>query len=288
MLALWFALLAAFFAAAPPEHQAEIEAWRSQRLAALKADDGWLTVAGLFWLHEGFNPAGNDPEAMVTVPTGAKSIGAFHFEGGKTTFHPAAGAALFLNRTPVKGPVSMKSDASGAPPDVLTYQDLTMFVIKRGARHAIRMRNKNSQMRREFAGLHYYPVRKDLRFEARFTTYAQPKSITIPNILNEEEQQQSIGYASFTYQGKEYTLEPVVEDGQLFYIFKDLTAGQETYPAGRFFYTDMPKNGLVTIDFNKAYNPPCAFTPFATCPLPPKQNRLPIRIEAGELTYGNH
>lgn len=284
--ALYFAL--AFFAA-PPTYHAQIEDWRAKREAALKTDQGWLTVAGLFWLHAGENPAGNNPDAVVSLPRGAKSIGSFHFEAaGQTTFHPAAGAAIYRSGTPVKGPVTLKSDDNGATPDVLTYLDFQLLVIKRGARHAVRMRDKNSQMRREFTGLHWYPVREDMRFEAKFTTYPQPKTITIPNILNEEEQQKTIGYATFTFQGKDYTLEPVVEDDQLFYIFKDSTAGKGTYPAGRFLYSGMPKDGHVILDFNKAYNPPCAFTPYATCPLPPKQNRLPLRIEAGELSYGHH
>ena len=289
MLAPWLVLPLAFFAAAATAgYQAQIEDWRAKREATLKSDEGWLTVAGLFWLHDGDNAAGNNPDAVVTLPSGAKSFGTFHFDAGKITFRPTPGLPIYLNGNPVKGPVAIKSDEGGAKADVLIYQDLTMFVIKRGTRYAVRMRDKNSQMRREFAGLHWYPVRADMRFEAKFTTYPQPKTITIPNILNEEEQQKSIGYATFTYQGKDYTLEPVVEDDQLFYIFKDPTSTKETYPAGRFFYTDMPKNGHVTLDFNKAYNPPCAFTPYATCPLPPKQNRLAVRIEAGELKYGHH
>ena len=288
MTGLWLYLSLAFFAAAPSEYQAQIEDWRAQREATLKSDRGWLTVAGLFWLRDGDNPAGNDPDAVVALPSGAKSIGVFRFADGKATFHPAAGAAVYFNGSPVKGPVALKSDTDGATPGVLDYQDLSMFVIKRGARHAIRLRDKNSPMRCEFTRLQWYPVREDLRFDARFTSYEQARTIAIPNILNEVEQQKTIGYATFTYQGHDYTLEPVVEDNQLFYIFKDQTAGKGTYPAGRFLYSDFPKNGRVTLDFNKAYNPPCAFTPYATCPLPPKQNRLPFRIEAGELNYGHH
>ena len=289
MTALWLAFYLVFFpATAPTGYQAQIEDWRVKREAALKAENGWLSVAGLFWLHEGDNAAGSNPEAVVVLPAGAKSIGAFRFVSGKASFMPAAGAAVYWNGTPVRGPVVLKSDEGGTNPDALTYLDTTMTVIKRGTRHAVRMRDKNSQMRRDFTGLHWYPVREDLRFEARFVTYDKPKMIPVPNILNEVEESKSMGYAVFTYQGQEYTLEPVVEGDQLFYIFKDMTAGKETYPAGRFVYSDLPKNGHVILDFNKAYNPPCAFTPYATCPLPPKQNRLAVRLEAGELKYGNH
>jgi uncharacterized protein (DUF1684 family) len=288
MTALWLTLLVGFFAADPSGYQAQMDDWRAKREAALKTDTGWLTVAGLFWLNEGDNRAGNDPDASIVLPGGARSIGIFRFAGGTASFIPTKGVAVFLNGSLVRGPVALKSDDGGTAPDQLTHLDTTMFVIKRGARFAVRMRDKNSQMRREFTGLHWYPVREDVRFEAKFTKYPEPKTVEIPNILNEIEQEKSIGYASFKYQGHEYTLEPVVEEDHLFYIFKDQTAGKETYPAGRFLYSEMPKDGHVVLDFNQAINPPCAFTPYATCPLPPKQNRLAVRIEAGELNYGHH
>ena len=287
MTALWFALYMGFFAAPPSGYESQIEDWRAKREAGLKADDGWLSVAGLFWLHEGDNPAGNDPNAVVTLPEGAKSIGVFRFHNAKASFVPGSPDVL-LNGKPVTGPIALQSDENMATPDRLAYHDVSLTVIKRGTRHAIRMRDKNSVMRRGFTGLHWYPVRDALRFEAKFVMYPQPKTISVPNILNEVDEQKSIGYAEFTYQGQRYTLEPVVEGDQLFYIFKDQTAGKETYPAGRFLYSEMPKDGHVVLDFNKAYNPPCAFTPYATCPLPPKQNRLLVRIEAGELKYGKH
>ncbi|HEY3738881.1 MAG TPA: DUF1684 domain-containing protein, partial [Bryobacteraceae bacterium] len=269
-------------------YKSEIEEWRAKREAELKSDTGWLTVAGLFWLHEGDNRAGTDPQASIVLPTGAKSIGSFQFVKGKVTFVRAPGAAVSLNGNPVNGSAHLQSDEDGAKADVLEYQDITMFVIKRGTRSAVRMRDKNSKMRREFSGEHWFPVREDMRFEAKFVSYPEPKMVPIPNILNEVEQEKSIGYATFTYQGHEYTLEPVIEEDHLFYIFKDQTAGKETYGAGRFLYSEMPQNGHVILDFNQAVNPPCSFTPFATCPLPPKQNRLAVRIEAGELKYGDH
>lgn len=277
-------------AAMAASYKETIEEWRRTREAKLKADDGWLTVAGLFWLNEGDNKAGTGESNIVQLPasTKIKSFGTFRRAGAKTTFIPAAGIKASLNGKLVAGPVAMASDENGATPDYLVSGNVTMFVIKRGDRYAIRMRDTNSQMRREFTGLHWFPIREEYRVEAKFVRYDKPKTISIPNILNEIESQPSIGYAEFQLNGKTYTIEPVVEGKELFYIFKDLTAGKETYPAGRFFYTEMPVNGKVVIDFNKAYTPPCAFTPYATCPLPPKQNRLQTRIEAGELTYGHH
>jgi uncharacterized protein (DUF1684 family) len=162
-----------------------------------------------------------------------------------------------------------------------------MFVIQRGDRYGIRLKDKNSRFRREFTGLHYFPVREQYRLTARFVPDA--RKIPIPNILGQTESVSSPGYVEFTLDGRKLRLTPVEESpGSLFFIFRDLTSGKETYGSGRFLDTDMPKNGQVVLDFNKAYNPPCAFTPFATCPLPPKENRLPVRIEAGEMKYGDH
>jgi len=168
--------------------------------------------------------------------------------------------------------------------------DLSMYVIERGGRYAIRLKDKNSKSRREFTGLKWYPIQKSYRVTATFVEYDPPKQVQVPNILGETENLPSPGYASFTLNGKKVRLDPVLEEPdakELFFIFRDLTSGERTYPSGRFMYAEMPKEGKIVLDFNKAYNPPCAFTPYATCPLPPKQNKLPVRIEAGELNYGH-
>ena len=269
-------------AATPVPYKESIELWRRATEASLKADDGWLTVAGLFWLNEGPNP--------VQIPVGGeRAIGVFKLAGSAVTFQPAPGIRAMHNGK-IAAAGSQVPMRYGAGPDLLTFQekeeDLTLFVIKRGGRFAVRMRDKKSGMRRDFTGLNWFPVKDAYRVEAKWVAYDTPKTIGIPNVLNRVEQLQSPGFAEFQLNGRKYTLEPVVEGRELFYIFKDLTAGRETYPAGRFLYSDLPLNGKVILDFNKAYNPPCAFTPYATCPLPPKQNRLRTRIEAGELKYG--
>jgi uncharacterized protein (DUF1684 family) len=165
---------------------------------------------------------------------------------------------------------------------------LTLYVLERGGRYAIRLRDRNSELRRKFTGLQYFPISERYRVQARFV--AEPRKMRIANVLGMTEEMPSPGYAVFKLNGRELRLYPVLETPdakELFYIFSDQTTGKETYGGGRFFYSDMPKQGTVTLDFNKAYNPPCVFTPFATCPLPPKENRLPVRIEAGELKYGH-
>jgi uncharacterized protein (DUF1684 family) len=165
---------------------------------------------------------------------------------------------------------------------------LKLFVIRRGEKIGIRLKDPDSEYRRAFHGIDYYPAAEPYRVTAKFVT--EKRSIPILNVLGQTEQSECPGYAVFRLGGKEYRLYPILEEPgakELFYIFRDLTTGKETYPAGRFLYSDLPKDGQVILDFNKAYNPPCAFTPFATCPLPPKENHLGVRIEAGEKTFGH-
>lgn len=271
-----------------PSYLAEIQRWQRQREAALKADNGWLTVAGLFWLKEGRNSVGAGRTNDVVLPKGSApdAVGVFELHNGTTTFYPVPGVALTLNDKPLSGSSLLRPDSAGSP-DLLRVGDLTLFVILRGKRFAVRLKDKNSEMRKAFTGLKYFTVREQYRVQARFVPYNPAKAIAVPNILGEVEMEASPGYVEFTLNGHRCRLDPITEGDSLFFIFKDLTSSKETYPSGRFLFTAMPKNGEVLLDFNKAVNPPCAFTPYATCPLPPKQNHLPIRIEAGELRYGH-
>lgn len=253
-----------------PHYASEILQWRSDRAAALKADDGWLSLAGLFWLHEGKNTFGTDPTNDIALPDGPAHAGDFEFHGGKVT----------LDAKELKP----NGDAPAA-----TVGRVRLFVIRRADKVGIRMRDPQSEARRNFHGLQYYPINAEYRIDAQWV--AESRELPILNMLGQTEPQPSPGYAVFKIHGQEFKLRPYIEvpgDKQLFYVFRDQTAGKETYGAGRFFYSDFPHDGRVTIDFNKAYNPPCAFTPYATCPLPPPENRLAVRIEAGELKYGNH
>jgi len=258
-------LLTAAVFGADADYRAEIERWRAGVERSLKTDDGWLTVAGLFWLKEGEN--------RIDLPEGSGPAPVFEFHGGKTTVRLAGQAARDL-----------KPDTSGKP-DIVAIGSVSMFVIKRGDRYGVRLKDRNSRFRQNFAGCKWFPVRESAKVEARLIPYSPPKMITIPNVLGQKEQMPSPGRVVFTWQGQEVGLEPVWSGRQLWFIFKDRTSGKETYPAGRFLYAGAPVDGKVTIDFNKAVNPPCAFTPYATCPLPPRQNWLPVRIDAGELTY---
>src|SRR5262249_41575211 len=158
-----------------------------------------------------------------------------------------------------------------------TLGSLSLSVIRRGDRYGIRLRDRNSLLRKEFTGLRYFPINESFRVTARFVP--DPRKIPISNILGQTQDPSSPGYVEFDLAGQRFRLTPVVESsGELFFVFRDLTSGRETYGSGRFLDTPLPKDGKLELDFNKAYNPPCVFTPYATCPLPPKQNRLAVRI----------
>src|SRR5262249_18755152 len=174
---------------------------------------------------------------------------------------------------------------SGGEPEVLTMGHLKMHIIERGGRYGVRLKDSDSERRKSFTGLRWFPISESYRVTARFVPVNPPAEIPIPNILGQVSDRTSPCYAVFNLNGQELRLDPVLEEPdaeELFFIFRDGTSGKETYGAGRFLYTEKPHDGTVVLDFNKAFTPPCAFTPFATCPLPPRRNRLSVRIEAGE------
>jgi uncharacterized protein (DUF1684 family) len=272
-------------AATSGDYRRSIEAWRAEREAKLKADDGWLTLVGLHWLRTGPNQVGGSPTVDVPLPAGSAphAVGTIAFAGGVARFTPEPGVDVRINGAPARPQVLRPQPGDY---DVVTTGSVTFFVIKRGDRYGVRVRDANSAERRGFEGLRWYPVREDYRVKARFIPHENPASIMIANVLGAVEPWPTPGEVVFTLGGREFTLHPVLDGpdaNELFFIFRDGTTGSETYPGGRFLYAPMPKNGEVVLDFNKAESPPCAFTAFATCPLPPRENALPIRIEAGEL-----
>jgi len=276
--------------AADEAYRTQIQAWRQDRETRLKADGGWLTLAGLFWLKEGESRFGTDPAGDIVLPEGTApaKAGVFALSAGRVTVTLLPGASGRIAGKPLAGPAPLRPDTSGSP-DVLEMGTLSLNVIERGGRLGIRLKDKNSPVRRSFTGLKWFEIAEAYRVEANWVSYPQPKPVKVPNILGQTEAMPSPGYAEFTLNGKPVRLDGVLEDPhaeQLFFILRDQTSGKETYGAGRFLYADLPRGGKVVLDFNKAYNPPCAFTPYATCPLPPAQNWMPVRVEAGELAYG--
>jgi hypothetical protein len=269
----------------------EIAAWRADRDARLRSETGWLTLVGLFWLQPGDNRFGTDRSNSLVLPpdSGPAFAGSFVLEGGKVRLVPQPEAGITVNGAAPKGD-AIKSDADGAPDEIRSGR-IRLTLIRRGERLGIRAKDPESRIRTGFRGVESFPASPAWRVDARFERYDPPREIEIPTVLGRTEKMRVPGVARFTAGGKEVSLEPVLESPdarELFFIFRDGTSGNETYDAGRFLYTELPRNGRVTLDFNRAYNPPCAFTRWATCPLPPRTNWLPIRIDAGEKKYGVH
>jgi uncharacterized protein (DUF1684 family) len=255
-------------------YEREVAKFRHEREQQLKAEDGWLTVVGLHWLKEGANRIGSDPASEVPLPAAApKRVGSILYKGGKAHFRPAPGIAL--------KEADLKEDT-----DILTVGRIKFFVIKREDKLAVRVKDNVSAARKEFTSLEWFPADTSWKIRGRFTPWKEKHTITFDTIAGVKEQDESPGYVTFVRNGQEYKLEPVVDEGQFFFVFRDQTSGKSTYPAARFLYTDRPTNGYVWLDFNKAVNPPCVFTPYATCPLPPPQNRLALAVLAGEKMYG--
>lgn len=266
-------------------YRREIEAWRAQREASLKADDGWLTLVGLFWLREGENRIGSDPaNDFIVAEPAPPFIGSFVYQNGQVIFRAAEGVRVTLNGRVVKETPPLRVGAV----DTLAVGTLSMFVHPSGDRLAIRVRDLNSPIRRHFAGLKWFPIDEKYRVTGRFIPYPSTAPQKVPNILGDYEVYVPAGEVEFTLDGRTFRIQ-VFESGadRFFIVFRDLTSGRESYPTARFLYADRPKdpNNTVVLDFNKAYNPPCAYNPYTTCPLPPKQNRLPVRIPAGEMNY---
>jgi uncharacterized protein len=288
---LWAADAKAPATTAPPDpaaYRKEIEDWRAKRIEGLKKEDGWLTLVGLYWLKPGENRFGSDPGNPVILPEGkAPAVaGTLTLEGQMVRLNVQPGVALTANGKPVTPGMVVSADASGKP-TILELGSLSFFVIKRGDRLGVRIKDKTSPMRASFKGIDEFPIRPEWRIVARFEPYKDNKKIPIANILGQVADEISPGAVVFDWQGKTYRLDALGDTEQgLFFVFGDQTNGKETYGAGRFLDTDPPKDGKVVVDFNTAYNPPCAFTAFATCPLPPAQNKLALRVEAGEKKFG--
>jgi uncharacterized protein (DUF1684 family) len=282
---MFFAILLA--AAAGTPFAKEEADFRANREAKLKAPDGWLSVAGLFWLHDGAMVVGSDSHSdIVLPPTAPKRAGVLTLQASGVTFDPAKGAGITIDGKPASK-MALKPDTEDHP-DMVQAGSIMLTIIKRGEKTGVRMRDPDAATRRSFTGCKWFPASETWRVKAKWVAYPAPKKIKITNILGMTDEEPSPGYAEFTINGKTLRLEPVGDDTGLEFMFKDATSGNSTYAPGRFLDTDLPKNSVVILDFNQAYNPPCAFTAYATCPLPPKQNVLPIAVEAGEKKYGDH
>lgn len=272
-----------------PAYLAAIEEWHTKRIERLKSSTGWLSLVGLHWLKEGENKFGSDSSNQLIFPKNAPPFcGSFGLRNGMVSLKVENGIPIVHNGKAVTQ-MNLRNDLDSNT-TVLQMNSFRFFVIKRGHEYAIRLRDVENPLITSFNGIDRYPIDTDWRVEARFEPYDPPKIIAVPTIMGTIDSSKCSGALVFDIDGETYRLEPVAEDGsdELFIIFGDKTNGKETYGGGRFLYSKKPSaDNKVIIDFNKSYNPPCVFTEFATCPLPPSQNKLPIKITAGEKMWGH-
>jgi uncharacterized protein (DUF1684 family) len=271
------------------EHADDVERWRAGRLARLTGPDGWLSVVGLVWLREGANTVGADPSCDVALPTSAPSrVGVIELAADRACFVPAPGVRVRHRHRTVADRIELVDDQAG-PPTRLSVGPVAFFVIRRAEGLGVRIKDADAAARVAFTGIPHYPVDLRWRFDAQFEPYDPPGVVNVPTVLDSFETYAVPGALAFDVGGVTYRLDAFLEHGStdLFLVFGDVTNRDQTFGGGRFLYTrPADDRGVVALDFNRAYNPPCVFTEHATCPVPLPQNRLPVRIEAGEMRYG--
>lgn len=285
-------LYAAWIPAADASDKAFLDdmKYRENRAAWMRSERSPLALAGLFWLKAGRNSFGTDRDNDFVLPTGSAPgrVGYFELKGNTASVNIEYEAAMKLNGRSANQREELKSDASGTEPDILELNHLGMKVIERGGRLAVRLMDLKRSSLLAFQSLDFYEVNPELRVEAKFRPYKPAKKIKVATVSGYVEELESPGVAQFSLGGIPIQLEPVLEtpgDTKLFFMFKDSTNGKETYGGGRYLYADPPIKGRVTLNFNQAHNPYCAYNSYSTCQIPPLQNWLKVPIRAGEKKY---
>jgi hypothetical protein len=269
-------------------YAADIARWRAEYDADLKKEDGWLSVAGLFFLKPGANEFGTGASSDLVLPKGAtvEHAGTFTLKEGRVLFEVSSGVDGALNGQPAaRGELRPASAEPRRPADVLRVGRLSLSVHRSGPRLGIRLRDPDGPVRRTFTATRWFAADRRWRVTGTFVPFETPRAVRIVNILGDEVELTSPGVVRFTWDGKPRSLLALTEGDRMWFIFTDQTAGVSTYKAARFLYASPPVRGQVELDFNKAYNPPCAYNPFTTCPLPPKENRLDFAVTSGERAY---
>jgi len=270
------------------QYEQSILKWRQEVDANLRRENGWLALAGLFWLRKGTNIIGSHPESDIILPARAPSrLGTFEFDGNNVTLNVEGTTLVEVNGVSTKHAL-LDADQEDVP-SFITFHEMRMVVVRRSKGVGIRVWDNAREERRSFPSRQWYPVKESMRIPATYTRYDIPKVVKMPDILGAIIDEPMQGYVTFELNGQKHEL--IVEelpDKRLFVQFMDLTNGNPTYPSGRYHYTEAHENGKVFIDFNKAYSPPCAFTEYATCTFPPQENHLNVAIEAGEIYPKHH
>lgn len=268
---------------ATEEYEQSVFKWREEVDTNLRRENGWLALAGLFWLRKGTNLIGSDPESDILLPKRAPArLGTFEFDGNNVTLNLKANLPVEVNGVVTRSAL-LDADQEDVP-SFITFENMRMVVLRRSKGVGIRLWDNTREERRLFPSRQWYPVKKEFRVPATYTRYETPRVVKMPDILGAILDEPMQGFVTFDLDGQTHEL--IVEelpDHRLFIQFMDLTNGNPTYPSGRYHYTDAHENGQAFVDFNKAYSPPCAFTEYATCTFPPQENRLHVAIEAGEI-----
>ena len=281
-------------AATPDAYQQSIEKWRAERVARLTAPDGWLSLIGLEWLQEGANKVGAAPDNDIVLRAGPAHLGVITLaNNGQVSIQLSPDSAATIDGKVVQqatliDDMHVQGDAQ---PTKVAFGTANFYVIDREGRKALRVKDTEAATRKHFLVIDYFPIDASWRIVAEWVPFDPPHDLKIGSVIGTIDTVKVPGKAVFRRDGHTFELLPYQEEpgGELFFVLADRTSGHETYGAARFLYAALPQNGKVVLDFNKAYNPPCSFTPFATCPLAPPENRLDLRITAGEKKYrGGH
>ncbi len=269
------------------EYLNSIEDWHEKRNNSLKKKSGWLSLAGLYWLQQGENNFGSDSSNKIIFPLNApKFMGSFFLNDTIVTIEIKEGIDVYVDSTRITS-MQLKNDNQKGM-NILNNETLSWYIIKRRDKFGIRIKDSEHPNFKSFSGVEHFPINYDWRVKARLEPYDSAKTISISNVLGQVSDLPCPGALVFDIDGKTYKLDPIADktDDEYWLLFADETSDEETYGAGRFLYVDkIDSTGVTYIDFNKAYNPPCVFSPFATCPLPPFQNRLALRVTAGEKNW---
>jgi uncharacterized protein (DUF1684 family) len=271
--------------AADSAHVREVQEWRAKHEESYRRD--WASIEGLFFLKPGENRVGSDRanDVVLSARTPA-SVGRFVLQDDRVVFEPDPGVAASLKDKAVTSAVELNPDGGAARADELIVNGIRIEVHRSGERLAIRVRDEHGERARSFLGFRWFPIDGQYRVTGRFIPDPQPHEVRIPNTLGDIDTYTTEGVVEFTLKGQTMRMRPMTTRPKRFYfVFKDLSSGHETYAAARFLYSDLREDGTTVLDFNEAYNPPCAFNPYTSCPVPPAENRLKVRVLAGERAY---
>ncbi len=272
-------------------YKKEIEQWRQQRVSRLKGKLGWLKLSGLFWLKPGINHMGSDSSSDIVLPPRApSSLASLNMKGQDVYLKLTPGQDARFRGKPVSEMLLLSDQEGKREPDIISTGDFTFFIIDRGGRKALRLFDQQAETLKSFKGIDYFPIDHRWRIQGQYIQFTQPRTVQVSTAIGTRVEEQVRGEVRFVLDGVSYSLQPVSQEGsnELEFVFADRTNGKQSYGGGRFLEATLSSDGKVILDFNKAYNPPCAFTSFATCPLPRAANRLPIKITAGEKVYKGH